>query len=200
MECECSIYCWYLFSYLFGKLLVSFILPFHFFSVRPFTIMGDTEKEPINTDQLDGPTNQVIPEITVTQIPEPVPKKTKVDPHLLWTLLSNNDIHKLPLFGLKYGFITNQLRQKIYPILLKFDIIPELKPAQKLSDLALHQLECDCNRSFSNFGFSVEKLTLLRTQLLETLVYLLTRCPYLHYYQGFHSIASIFILMLVSCI
>ena len=116
---------------------------------------------------------------------------------LLSLLISTQDHHKLSLFGIKHGFLTNSFRQQVYPILLKFSLLPIIESNHtKLNELMIHQLKCDVDRSFSNMNFEPRELVLKRMELLQVLEYVFSNYPYFHYYQGLHSICSILLLIL----
>ncbi|KAI7850758.1 rab-GTPase-TBC domain-containing protein [Circinella umbellata] len=98
------------------------------------------------------------------------------------------------------GFVNNDLRRKIWPLLLYCDQLPE-KPSPAYTELDPHkdesQVELDIIRSFNTYPQDItdEKKQELRTQLTTVITHVLRTHPKLHYYQGFHDIASIFLLL-----
>lgn len=101
------------------------------------------------------------------------------------------------------GLINNDLRRKIWPILLR---IPETIDfeATFIDDLSLHDKEChkdedqiklDIKRSFSHWDLASDDIEILKKQLHFLTTKFFRKYPSLHYYQGFHDIASVILLV-----
>ncbi|KAI9469333.1 rab-GTPase-TBC domain-containing protein [Zychaea mexicana] len=93
------------------------------------------------------------------------------------------------------GFVNDDMRRKIWPLLLYCDRLPEKSNDSSRSDES--QVELDILRSFNTYPHDIsdERKQNLRTQLTGVITHVLRSHPKLHYYQGFHDIASIFLLL-----
>lgn len=99
-----------------------------------------------------------------------------------------------------YGFVTDELRRKLWPQLAGVDVSC-LDPAPKLSDLQTHpeynQVVLDVNRSLKRFppGIPYEQRIALQDQLTVLILRVINKYPNLRYYQGYHDVAVTFLLV-----
>ncbi|KAK6346857.1 hypothetical protein TWF696_006962 [Orbilia brochopaga] len=122
----------------------------------------------------------------------------------------------------KHGLVNDDIRQQAWPLLLGYDpsiIKTELEDAKvKLEDgrvilqdylgrrpyteLPAHrdeeQVQLDVDRSFVYYpsGLTSEEMDAQRRQLQDLIVEVLRRHPILHYFQGFHDICQVLLLVL----
>lgn len=122
--------------------------------------------------------------------------KTKV----IERALKNNDLSLLCVLGRsKYGFVNNRLRRQAWYMILKSQLINvnenPVESEQKHCDE--NQIKLDVNRSF---GYVKDES--LRLKLKESLEFNIIRFfrkyPKLRYYQGYHDIVSIFIMLFIQ--
>lgn len=106
------------------------------------------------------------------------------------------------------GLITNQLRLKIWPILLDIKTTSNLNEFDDL-DVEPHkdedQVKLDIQRSFNNLPTNIHdsyttissksEIDHLKKRLFHLIVRVLRKYPSLNYYQGYHDIASIVLLV-----
>ncbi|EMR08526.1 hypothetical protein PNEG_03007 [Pneumocystis murina B123] len=114
--------------------------------------------------------------------------------------ISENDFTKLKKYGSQgYGFINNNLRKKIWEIL----ICPEDKKLESKIDWKLlpvhkdeNQVQLDVDRSFIHYPKNLSYLDIKkkRNELNSLIVEILRKHPYLNYFQGYHDIAQVFLL------
>ncbi|KAI8145968.1 rab-GTPase-TBC domain-containing protein [Fennellomyces sp. T-0311] len=95
------------------------------------------------------------------------------------------------------GFVNDDMRRKIWPILLHCDRLVDTKSSTIEMHKDERQAELDILRSFNTYphGITDERKDELRSQLTGVISHVLRSHPNLHYYQGFHDIASIFLLL-----
>ncbi|ORX56244.1 RabGAP/TBC [Hesseltinella vesiculosa] len=110
-----------------------------------------------------------------------------------------NDIQRLRQLGKDPGgFLTNKLRQKAWSLLL---LHPNWKkPPRKQPPLAHKdesQVQLDVVRSFNVYPSRIDNKTKasLKRHLSHVIVSVLRAYPDLHYYQGFHDICTVFLLV-----
>jgi TBC1 domain family member 20 len=88
------------------------------------------------------------------------------------------------------------LRKDIWSLLLSptttnlLDIVPIPLPTD-----TIRQIDLDINRSFTQFNIPFEDLAPLKDSLRSTIHHVLERLHWCHYYQGFHDIASLILLI-----
>jgi hypothetical protein len=111
--------------------------------------------------------------------------------------IRNQDIKQLRLLSLeKGGFKTNSLRREAWSLLLKSHAVSKQAKSTRKAILSAdikRQIEMDVHRSFLNFGLSTQDVQRYRTMLSKTIQYVLSKLSWLHYYQGFHDICSVFV-------
>ena len=119
-------------------------------------------------------------------------------------LLEKNEIEKLHQFGMEEGFLTNEIRIKIYQKLMNFNLqkkISEYKIFKKKNKKEIKEkkikeiftIEADVHRSFTNSNLSQKKKKIKKKILKKILIIFFLKNPQFTYYQGFNSIAEIFI-------
>ncbi|QEU59179.1 Gyp8 [Kluyveromyces lactis] len=110
--------------------------------------------------------------------------------------LQNEDLASLEHLGTsRFGFVNSQLRSKAWFSILQSRVkgshtCGSLKEPHKDE----YQVNLDVNRSFSFIKDSSEKLQ-LRDLLYDTIVKTLRKFPQLNYYQGYHEVVSVFVLV-----
>ncbi len=141
---------------------------------------------------------------------------------VLFTLILSNLMQSpeiLQQFALETGFFSSKLRKKAWPLLLGIDVkkIPQIVGKSAISHNDLDQVEKDIERSLWKFtvgkeakrqneDFKSSFRNKLRYELSLLINTILTKNPELRYYQvsnlhftsklqGFHDIASIFMLI-----
>jgi len=93
----------------------------------------------------------------------------------------------------KFGLVSTELRQKVWPIILNVDLdrIPA-KPnrAEVRENQWYTQVKLDVDRSASRIpsNLSAEQKETMQEQLMDLILHILCRHPELHYYQGYHDI------------
>ncbi|CDO95730.1 unnamed protein product [Kluyveromyces dobzhanskii CBS 2104] len=110
--------------------------------------------------------------------------------------LQDDDLSSLEHLGTsKFGFVNSQLRTKAWLSLLRSRV---KEPYEFESFNQPHkdeyQVGLDVNRAFSHVKDDSEKSE-LRKLLYDTVVKVLRKFPQLHYYQGYHEVISIFVLV-----
>ena len=98
-----------------------------------------------------------------------------------------------------YGLINTELRRRIWPRLLSIGNWPTLEVHWK--DLPVHkdesQIKLDVERSFVFYppNKPQEQLNDLQARLLNLIIAVLRRNPELSYYQGYHDIAQVILIL-----
>ncbi|XP_022914125.1 TBC1 domain family member 20 isoform X3 [Onthophagus taurus] len=100
----------------------------------------------------------------------------------------------------KHGLINDELRRKIWPLLLEVDTdLTEVVPS--LEELSTHkeydQVVLDVNRSLKRFppGIPYKQRLALQDQLTILILRVIMKYPDLRYYQGYHDVAITFLLV-----
>lgn len=102
--------------------------------------------------------------------------------------------------GRDSGFLSDAIRRRVWPFLLHATD-PEKESVKEGSLEVPHkdeeQVKLDVVRSFNSFpkNVSPEDKKDLENQLSRVITHVLRAYPSLHYYQGFHDICSVFILL-----
>lgn len=127
-------------------------------------------------------------------------KQKLLDPHPTWLTVS--------LLGItEYGFVNNELRRQCWSVLLNNQFTRGKKTKNKKIDIKdkicllqpevhndYNQVQLDTNRSFGYIKDPNVKARLKET--LQTVIMgVLTKNPGLSYYQGYHDIASVFVMV-----
>eukprot|EP00112_Aurelia_sp_Birch-Aquarium-sp1_P022679 Seg649.2 transcript_id=Seg649.2/GoldUCD/mRNA.D3Y31 product="TBC1 domain family member 20" protein_id=Seg649.2/GoldUCD/D3Y31 len=98
----------------------------------------------------------------------------------------------------EYGFVTDDIRCRVWPKLLNVNIydLPKRKKAeQELKEFRenkyCQQVKLDIDRSHRRFpsGTRVSRRRVLQSHLTNIIMRTLCRNPELHYYQGYHDVA-----------
>eukprot|EP00124_Ichthyophonus_hoferi_P001418 Ihof_evm7s73 gene=Ihof_evmTU7s73 len=121
---------------------------------------------------------------------------------IIWETIQQGNTAKLRRLALSpWGLINNTLRQSAWPFLLGLNRLQPERPDPAGLDGINHkdqlQLQLDVDRSFNHlpYGLSESHKTALRLELKELIVTVLSRHPTLCYYQGYHDICSVFLLV-----
>ncbi|XP_074040150.1 TBC1 domain family member 20 isoform X2 [Leptinotarsa decemlineata] len=99
-----------------------------------------------------------------------------------------------------YGLIADDLRFKVWPLLLEVDPTPNEK-IPSLEELSSHseyqQVVLDVNRSLKRFppGIPYKQRVALQDQLTVLILRVIMKYPKLRYYQGYHDVAITFLLV-----
>ncbi|KAI9271102.1 rab-GTPase-TBC domain-containing protein [Helicostylum pulchrum] len=102
--------------------------------------------------------------------------------------------------GRETGFLSDAIRRRVWPFLLHCTD-PEIQNTMEGSLEVPHkdeeQVKLDVVRSFNSFpkNLSAEDKQKLEGQLSRVITHVLRAYPSLHYYQGFHDICSVIILL-----
>ncbi|CAO3633834.1 unnamed protein product [Cunninghamella echinulata] len=106
----------------------------------------------------------------------------------------------LTTIGRDYGFIHNNLRKKAWPLLLHCTLTNKITKrtsykSKKHKDE--EQVFLDIKRSFNMFPKNLDekRKKVLQQELNQVIVQVLRNFPKLHYYQGFHDICAVFLLL-----
>ncbi|KHN97878.1 Rab-GAP/TBC domain protein [Metarhizium album ARSEF 1941] len=102
------------------------------------------------------------------------------------------------------GLLNDELRRSAWPILLGLppDLLNDQEAVTDWAQLTPHrdedQVQLDVNRSFIYYpnDKSEAQLEKCKSELLALIVEVLRRHPYLCYFQGFHDICQVFLLVL----
>ncbi|KAI1498640.1 rab-GTPase-TBC domain-containing protein [Biscogniauxia marginata] len=115
-----------------------------------------------------------------------------------------DDLGRLAL--LRGGFLSDAIRCRAWPVLLGFEVDKLGDPVEEGSDswrqLPRHrdedQVKLDVDRSFVYYPSdnTPEQLALKKTELLDLITEVLRRQPYLCYFQGYHDICQVILLVL----
>ena len=133
--------------------------------------------------------------------------KLKIIIETLSSITTNNNskLQNLTLLLLvitEFGFINNSIRRKCWYHILnrqlnrvegEDDVLIKIK-AVRSSHKDENQVKLDTNRSFGYIEDPIIKKR-LKPILHDIIINVLQRNPQLHYYQGFHEIASIFVMI-----
>ena len=102
----------------------------------------------------------------------------------------------------KYGLVSDRIRIKVWPKLLGLTTdsdLPSNVPASKLKTSYEHQITVDILRSLNSFdlvkGISQEARRVRALQLTRVITRIVSEDTSLHYFQGFHDICSVFLLV-----
>ncbi|KAI9276301.1 rab-GTPase-TBC domain-containing protein [Sporodiniella umbellata] len=112
--------------------------------------------------------------------------------------LNTKDYHLLREIGQETGFLTDPIRRRVWPFLLR---VSDKKTKKEGSLDTPHkdeeQVKLDVARSFNSYPKNVgeEEKDRLRAQLHRVIIHVLRSYPSLCYYQGFHDICSVFLLI-----
>lgn len=126
------------------------------------------------------------------------------DQHLAQILycLRKSDIKGLKLLATRgNGFVSDRLRQKIWPKLLNVSVI-ETSPRPDTHTIESHpfynQVVLDVNRSLKRFPPCIGESQRISMQdsLIRLIMRVLVKNPDLHYFQGYHDICVTFLMIL----
>ena len=96
----------------------------------------------------------------------------------------------------EFGLVSDQLRAEAWPLLLTPSVLP-WHPRKDHRDQ--RQIDLDCNRSFYNYDVLTGLSGRLRgrkvDELTEVLNQVFLQSPELYYYQGFHDICTVLLLV-----
>ncbi|KAI8063871.1 rab-GTPase-TBC domain-containing protein [Gongronella butleri] len=113
--------------------------------------------------------------------------------------LALHDVARLRQLGQDPGgFLSNSLRRKAWPLLLLHPAWNKVnKKGLKMAHKDEAQVLLDVKRSFSVYpkGIDAKKTQSLQRQLNHVIVDVLRTYPSLHYYQGFHDICTVLLLV-----
>ncbi|KAI8877497.1 RabGAP/TBC [Backusella circina FSU 941] len=114
--------------------------------------------------------------------------------------LKQGDFALLRDIGKRQGFISDAVRRRIWPFLLH--AVDPTEETYKEGSLKVRhkdedQVMLDVKRSFSSFPpyLTENDKTELQEKLNRVIIHVLRAYPSLHYYQGFHDICSVFLLL-----
>ncbi|KAJ8918246.1 hypothetical protein NQ315_014116 [Exocentrus adspersus] len=99
-----------------------------------------------------------------------------------------------------FGLVADDLRCKVWPLLLEVDPCPDEK-IPSLEELSTHseyqQVVLDVNRSLKRFppGIPYKQRVALQDQLTVLILRVIMKYPHLRYYQGYHDVAVTFLLV-----
>ncbi|KAG9243176.1 rab-GTPase-TBC domain-containing protein [Calycina marina] len=120
------------------------------------------------------------------------------------------DVEKLRTLATEDGgLVSDQYRRQAWPLLLGCTLREEHSPVQlgldvgnNWRDLPKHkdedQVKLDVDRSFIYYpnNESAKEISQRKNDLSELILEVLRRKPYLHYFQGYHDICQVFLLVL----
>ena len=96
----------------------------------------------------------------------------------------------------EFGLVSDYLRAEAWPLLLSAPVLPW---SARTAHRDERQIQLDCNRSLYNYDVLTGLSARLRGQkvseLEEVLVQVFLRSPELYYYQGFHDICTVLLLV-----
>uniref|UniRef100_A0A2P2HXJ2 TBC1 domain family member 20-like n=1 Tax=Hirondellea gigas TaxID=1518452 RepID=A0A2P2HXJ2_9CRUS len=100
----------------------------------------------------------------------------------------------------EHGFVTDAVRQQVWPRLLHVDNVPPIPLLDREQASGHHyysQVVLDVERTLKRFppGISSERRKVLMDQLIRMIVTVLKRNPDMHYYQGYHDVGITFLLV-----
>lgn len=111
-----------------------------------------------------------------------------------------NQIKLKEISRLKGGFITNQIRAKVWPKLLginRYNLLDYKKLIKSHHDE--RQVRVDIDRSFWSLdcarAWSDRRLNRKRTDLSNIIIALLSHNPGYYYFQGLHDVVTVFLLV-----
>ncbi|KAI8079831.1 rab-GTPase-TBC domain-containing protein [Halteromyces radiatus] len=111
------------------------------------------------------------------------------------------DLDKLRLLGRQpNGFVSNSLRRKVWPLLLHCPQWNKQNKKYYMPHKDEQQVLLDVARSLGTYpkGLSEKKKKKLQKELNHVIVQVLRKYPKLHYYQGFHDVCTVFLLLFES--
>lgn len=134
----------------------------------------------------------------MTAISTPAKKSKAID-----AALKHHDFSLLKQYCVsKYGLVSDHLRMKVWPLLLGLAPDSDLTstvPESKLKTCYEHQIHVDILRSLNNFDLvkdiGAEARTNRAQQLTKVITKIVSEDTNLHYFQGFHDICSVFLLV-----
>ncbi|XP_039767627.1 TBC1 domain family member 20-like isoform X4 [Ornithorhynchus anatinus] len=99
------------------------------------------------------------------------------------------------------GLLSDQVRRRVWPRLLglnPYDLPPHPGRGPLRDHRDSHQVRMDVERSLGRFppGMRAEQRSVLQGQLVALILAVLHGRPELHYYQGYHELALVFLLVL----
>ncbi len=113
------------------------------------------------------------------------------------------DLHELRELAISPGgLLTDELRRKAWPLLLGTPSSSESDDAESWRSLLVHkdegQVGLDVNRSFVYYpeNQSDAQAAKNKAQLSDLITAVLRQNPYLHYFQGYHDICQVLLLVL----
>ncbi|KAJ3162401.1 hypothetical protein HDU86_004881 [Geranomyces michiganensis] len=127
---------------------------------------------------------------------------------LILEAIADKDLVQLrKLAGTKGGYLSNALRREVWPILLHCSDAGRIDDEAELDVLAgagdahvdANQVELDVARSLCHLlpaNINEKRLTRMRRDLSDLILSVLKKHPYLHYYQGYHDVATVLLLIL----
>ncbi|KAJ3157677.1 hypothetical protein HDU89_000053 [Geranomyces variabilis] len=120
--------------------------------------------------------------------------------------IADKDLVQLrKLAGTKGGYLSNSLRREVWPILLHCsnadrkdddDVDPALSTGAPVD---ANQVELDVARSLCHLlppNINEKRLARMRRDLSDLILSVLKKHPYLRYYQGYHDVATVLLLVL----
>ncbi|CAO3648298.1 unnamed protein product [Cunninghamella blakesleeana] len=145
-------------------------------------------------------TTKIIHDIQQTEKQKYHVENEQVKKQAILTAIKEKDIDELRRLGKDYGFIHNNLRKKVWPLLLhctltnKKNKITTYKSRKHKDE---EQVFLDIKRSFNTFPKDLDerRKKVLQLELNQVIVQVLRSFPKLHYYQGFHDICTVFLLL-----
>ncbi|KAH8556096.1 rab-GTPase-TBC domain-containing protein [Umbelopsis sp. PMI_123] len=115
--------------------------------------------------------------------------------------IRNEDVETLRSIGRDGGgFINNSLRRRVWPVLLQCNNVVDLEDTEddeKEEHVDEKQVQLDVDRSLNAYPQGLDEISKKKKQdeLNELIVEVLRRNKSLHYYQGFHDICTVFLLI-----
>ncbi|KAI9333896.1 rab-GTPase-TBC domain-containing protein [Pilaira anomala] len=122
------------------------------------------------------------------------------DTFIINQALRNGDYNLLREIGRETGFLNDAIRRRVWPFLLHCEdaeVQNVMEGTLEVPHKDEEQVKLDVVRSFNSFpkNLSPEDKVKLEGQLNRVITHVLRAYPSLHYYQGFHDICSVIILM-----
>ncbi|CAR28407.1 hypothetical protein ZYGR_0S00370 [Zygosaccharomyces rouxii] len=118
---------------------------------------------------------------------------------LIANSLENRDITALLKLGVSnFGFVTTDLRKESWYLLLSEQLVLPEEPKNEADNEFRHrdenQVQLDVNRSFSGIR-DPQRKEKLRKLLENVIIHILRKHRQLNYYQGYHDVVSVFIIV-----
>ncbi|KAL0077385.1 rab-GTPase-TBC domain-containing protein [Phycomyces blakesleeanus] len=112
--------------------------------------------------------------------------------------LRSHNLELLRECGRKEGFVNDAMRRRVWPVLLRCEeTIGE--PLEILTNTHKDesQVALDVPRSVNRYPPNIddERRKALQDDLKLVILHVLRSCPSLHYYQGFHDVCTVFLLL-----